>query len=377
MKNRIQHSTILIFFFLLTVSFFGCSKPQEGSFTNYIRESKVKGDLNFLASKELQGRETGELGAKVAGAFLASQMLGMNLSPLTDGDKAEPFEKYYQHFQIVGASSEEISLSLRVRKSGKNYRARNGQDVFYFFNSPGDLQFRGEAVFAGYAIKAPEFNYDDLSGLDCRDKIVLAFYGEPLEKDTLTFFNGKHRTHYMMPDWKAEALAKLGAKALIMLPTAENETGYQRFLQRRTHDKRKKQFILKDEFAVPVIYLSADFARKLFGRDWKENFISEQNRLRTWLSDQGESVFHWEAALPTNGKWQVKIRVKNPETRECRNVIAVLPGREQTLKNEYILIGSHYDHEGIIEGKIYRGADDNASGDVANLNVARALSHLP
>lgn len=376
MKTRLYHSTIIALLLSVTISFLTCAKPKERLFFNYIQESKIKGDLNFLASRELKGRETGKPGGEVAGAFLAGQMLGMNLAPLTRSDSSDVLEKYYQHFQIVGASPEAISFTLRVRKGRKIFPAKSGKNAFYFFNSPGDLQFRGDAVFAGYAIRAPEYRYDDLSGLDCRDKIVVAFYGEPLENDTSMFFNGKHRTHYMMPGWKAEAVAALGAKALIMIPTPENEAGYQRFLQRKLRGKGGKQFILKDETAVPVIYLSADYAGKLFGQVWKEDFASAQKELRAWLSGKRETTYQWKPVIQAGGEWRLSLQVKNREIRECRNVIGVLPGSNPTLRNEYILIGSHYDHEGVINGKIYRGADDNASGDVANLNVARAFSHL-
>ena len=60
-------------------------------------------------------------------------------------------------------------------------------------------------------------------------------------------------------------------------------------------------------------------------------------------------------------------------TNTYKNVVAVIPGNDPSLKDEYIIIGAHYDHLGIRDDKIYNGADDNASGSAAVIEVARIL----
>ena len=62
-----------------------------------------------------------------------------------------------------------------------------------------------------------------------------------------------------------------------------------------------------------------------------------------------------------------------PGTDAYRDVVAVLEGNDPVLKNQYIVVGAHYDHLGIKKGKIYNGADDNASGSAAVIEIARAL----
>ena len=59
--------------------------------------------------------------------------------------------------------------------------------------------------------------------------------------------------------------------------------------------------------------------------------------------------------------------------KQYRNVVAVLEGNDPALKNQYIVVGAHYDHLGVKGGKIYNGADDNASGSAAVIEIARAL----
>jgi Zn-dependent M28 family amino/carboxypeptidase len=58
----------------------------------------------------------------------------------------------------------------------------------------------------------------------------------------------------------------------------------------------------------------------------------------------------------------------------ARNVIALLEGSDPKLKDEYVVISAHYDHVGVVQGRIYRGADDNASGTVGVLESARAFT---
>ena len=63
----------------------------------------------------------------------------------------------------------------------------------------------------------------------------------------------------------------------------------------------------------------------------------------------------------------------NTNGKDYKNVVAVLEGNDPELKNQYIVIGAHYDHLGVKKGQIYNGADDNASGSAAVIEIARAL----
>ncbi|MBO7617740.1 MAG: M20/M25/M40 family metallo-hydrolase [Bacteroidales bacterium] len=56
-----------------------------------------------------------------------------------------------------------------------------------------------------------------------------------------------------------------------------------------------------------------------------------------------------------------------------KNVIGIIPGNDPVLKDEYIIIGAHYDHLGVRDGQIYNGADDNASGTATIIEMARIL----
>lgn len=313
---------------------------------------------------------------QTAGAFLASRLLAASLIPLQFTDSTEVLENYYQYFDIVGMNPAEVQIHLSVTAAGKSLPFKRGEDYFYPFNSPRKITVNGEAVFAGYGIRAPEYQYDDLSGRELTGKVAVVFYGEPLETDTLPFFEGRHQTRYLLDEYKARALAQMGAKAILLVPTPENQQKYSRLLKRRSHQLHPKTFVLKDETGVPVIYLSAEARDRLMG-DWlRQNFPAEIQRLKKWLAEKSGRRFQWKGDRFPAVSIGLSLDYQGEEVRHCRNVLAVLPGKDERLRREYILIGSHYDHEGLVNGQIYRGADDNASGDAANLGVARAYARL-
>ncbi|MFZ0391118.1 MAG: M28 family peptidase [Calditrichia bacterium] len=337
--------------------------------------SLLKADVYFLASGELQGRETGLAGAQTAAVFLASRLYALQLKPFFEADKSSILTPYYQTFEMAGAVPSQVESSLTFHMREISIEARPQQDYFYFFNSPLPADLKGDVCFVGYGIQAPEFNYDDLSGRDCKGKIALAFYGEPQLSGDSLFFNGDHITHYSLPGWKTENLAKTGAKALILIPDPARVDYYDKFLQRQGRRSGETQFVLQNEKSLPVIYLSGEFAKKVFGRLYNGGDSPEQKRLQKWASGKSGN-FQWREDAAKNLQADLKIKLPQTEVRKGRNVLAVLPGSDPQLRDEYILGGTHFDHEGIKENRIYFGADDNASGVAANLNIARALAGL-
>jgi hypothetical protein len=276
----------------------------------------------------------------------------------------------------VGKSGSDIHSTLTIVEKDRQITATFGVDYSYYANSNFELEGEVDLTFAGYAIQAPEYRYNDFQDKDIVDKIVLAYYGEPLQNDSTIFFNGKHQTKYLMPDWKAKTVAEKGGKALVLIPTPENRKSYSRFLKRRSSQSSKKRFALAEENEVPVIYLSPDFSDKVFGNWIDQNFEVETKRLKSWLESGDKTQFGWIETYFEKQRWNFSLSYQKEEIRDCYNVIGVLPGKDSALKDEFILVGSHYDHEGITGEKLYYGADDNASGVSANLNVARAFSQL-
>jgi hypothetical protein len=372
--KRNASALLVIAFIGIQISFLWAADFPEFS---TITEKSVENAVRTLASDDMQGRDAGLPSGWKAGDYLLKQVTSMNLQSFFPDQEQDSPDKYVQKFEITGIFPGDMDNHLSVSTDSGMTSLAGGEDFFYFINSPQQPDVTADIIIAGYAIDAPLYQYNDFDNIDCRNKIVLAYYGEPLENDSLEFFNGPHQTSYLLPETKATEIANRGGKALILIPTPENQTKYDRFLSRKKSQVDKEQFMLSEESSVPVIYLSSEFANAWLGEWLPSNFAKEQEKLRNWLKEeqQHDAPFSWEGDL-SDKTAKLQIKYLNSEKRECRNILGFIPGQDPQLKDEYILVGSHYDHEGISDGQIYYGADDNASGVSANLNVARAFSQL-
>jgi hypothetical protein len=341
---------------------------------NLINQEEIQRDLYTFTGDIFQGRDAGLAGGHEAGDFILNRLKEYQLKPLLPSNDDINKNTYYQEFQIIGVAPENMSVSLSLQSAGNNYVELNNSEYSYFFNSPQKIDLESDIIFAGYGIEAPEYNYNDFSNIDIDGKVVLAFYGEPLEKDSLVFFNGSHQTKFYMVNWKAREVAKRGGRALILIPTPENSEKYNRSLQRKQKREATKAFILEDNDEVPVIYLSAEIYESWFGEWAQKHFQAESDRIRSLLpNDGGEAIFWKSTDFPVNNI-RLALDYKNEEIRDCRNILTMAPGTDNV--DEYILVGAHYDHEGIKDGQVLSGADDNASGCIANLYVAKSFSPL-
>lgn len=352
------------FCLLLIVSTIGyCQQLHELA---VISEDQIRTDLFELTSMKYAGREAGLEGGILAGNFIAQRLsqLGLQSSNRTFEQKL-----LFQNFQIVGIKPTDIKVKFTASINDSSITAANGVDFYYFFTTAKTLDFDGQMIFCGYSIDAPEYHYNDFSNVDISDKVVLAFYGEPLEKDTSVFFNGTHLTKYATEYWKAKTVAAKGGKALILMPSPDNKEMYERFLQRRLAEKDRLKFVLAEDLAVPVIYLSLQFSEKL----WKDLFqqFEQQNQLLR-KKVENRSNISWGPGVKIEEALSLTIDYQIEETRNCRNIVGYI--YSPVKSSDYLLIGAHYDHEGMQDGKLFPGADDNASGVVANLQAAGAFA---
>ena len=165
------------------------SGPDSGA-DELIHINSLKANMAFLSSDELEGREVGMNGEKVASQFIASELKKFGVTPYID--KSDYFQNFnlraihfsnQSNFSLVDENGEEI-LKFEY---GKNFV---GSTRYY-----DRLDTTAKLIFVGYGITADEYNYDDYKDLDVENKIVLIYPGEP-ESDDTTFFKGKESTTY-------------------------------------------------------------------------------------------------------------------------------------------------------------------------------------
>ncbi|MGH9660866.1 MAG: M20/M25/M40 family metallo-hydrolase, partial [Bryobacteraceae bacterium] len=258
---------------------------------------------------------------------------------------------------------------LVVERGGRRERYGHGTAGF----SGGTAEegtLRGEAVFCGYGIAARELGYDDFAGVDVRGRIVLVFDHEPQEDDPKSRFNGTGATRHSASRVKALEAQRRGALALLVAaePNRKHPSNAERRARIAGGEQRARriasQQIEGDALRIPVLTVSDALAQDLLAGEGK--------KLQAAIDREGA------LASKTLGA-AVEIRLLNRERRRgsTANVLAVLEGSDAALRSETIVFSAHHDHDGRADGGVFAGADDNGSGTVGVVELARAFARDP
>ncbi len=220
-----------------------------------------------------------------------------------------------------------------------------------------------ETVFAGYGISSSELKYNDYALSNAKDRVAIVFAGTPDGDNPHGQFVQAGQIRF-----KAAAARAAGARALLII-SDEQKLKDDR-LARLSYDNA-------GEAGIPVIVISQNLAAKLLGT--ADHPLAEYQKAadaRSATAELRSPSGHRTVSLEIN-----VVRSESPSF----NVVGILPGTDPKLKDEAIVIGAHYDHlgrggEGSLaprEGEIHHGADDNASGTAALLELARMLATKP
>lgn len=315
--------------------------------------ARLRYDVHYLAAPSLEGRRVGSPGAALAAAFIGERFASLGLQP-ADGDGL------FQDFTFIDAvrPGDDNDLAFRLPGDEPLPVARDSFQPLAFSASG---KASGEVVFAGYGIRARDLDYDDYAGLDVTDKVVLILRFSPDGDDPTSRFQP-----YMALRRKASDARAAGAAALLVATGPLGAT-----------DTAPVKFSFDASFAdagLPVMGISTELATALFaGQGFSLPELQERIHQRK------------EPASRPLGSVASVVTDVVQERATCRNVIGLLPGNDPGLAREFLVLGAHYDHLGFGgEGSgslvpdqrvIHPGADDNASGVAALLEIARRLTH--
>ncbi|UCE03114.1 MAG: M28 family peptidase [Candidatus Latescibacterota bacterium] len=323
---------------------------------------EIRGHVEYLASDELAGRETGEPGCHEAEEYIAERFHAWGLEPLPGGDDL------FVEFALRAGRFDKERSRATLHVGGRTYDGRLGREFRPFpFSGRGSVE--GEIVFAGYGITAPEHDYDDYAGLDVTGKVVLVLRYEPAIDDPTSPFDGERHSPHAWFETKARNAREHGAGAMLLV------TG-------PMHGDSDEDLSLQRGLALvapdPADASDADgFIAVQISQDWAATMVSSSD---FDLAELHEEV---EAGIPASDlrlrDAHVELEVMSGDGRSfvARNVVAFLPGSDPLLRDEWIVVGGHHDHIGQRAGRgdrIFNGADDNASGTSLVLALARAYT---
>jgi len=331
--------------------------------------------LTFISAEELEGRDTPSKGQAIARRYIQSLYQTWGIVPL--GDPAGSGRSYEQRVPLVIRTySPGTSLELVSPPTTQKYAS--DRDFSFVMGADFAGTIDGPVVFAGYGVSAPDLGYDDFAGIDVRNKIVLVAAGRPGGKRPDSPFNSRDNwARFEGRRTPAENCARLlaakGAAALIVaddsLDRFVSPHGYKRGAQIMSSSNQVfcPALSVVDPM-VPTFWVSMRIAEAAF-RAAPKSFAETVGKI-----DQGLKP----ASFDLSGL-RVRITLEmEQKISACGNLLGLIEGSDPELRKEYVVIGAHLDHVGMNkDGYVFPGADDDGSGSVGVLQIAKALAVNP
>jgi Zn-dependent M28 family amino/carboxypeptidase len=318
-----------------------------------VSAERIAAHVRFLASEKLQGRRTATRGADEAANYIAEQFRSAGLKPAAQG--------FFQPFTFVAGVRLGDKNSFQAKTSSGTRALKAGEDYMPLAFSSSEPA-AGPLLFAGYGITAPELQYDSYGGAAAAGKVVMIVRGSP-DGDNPHGRFGEYTAPGLEIQKKTLRAREKGATGVIFV------SGEQSFKEDRLSRLRHDLNFL--DAGIPSVVVTRQVADSLLASAGTTLADAEK---RAASSPQPLAVENTSVEFRTD---VVKINGNGV------NVAGVLEGSDPRLASQYVVIGAHYDHLGLggpeslaqrPEGDIHHGADDNASGTSALIELARVLA---
>jgi hypothetical protein len=324
---------------------------------------RIRADVEFLASDNLEGRDTGSRGHAIAADYVASQFRAIGLEP--GGEKGGWFQQV-PFRRASHAQPPKLTLTL----GGKPIALEQGKDVGLRPSATvKSRKLSAGFVFVGFGLKDRRYGFDDYRGLDVKGKIVIALAGTPagIPSDIDAHLNSS----------KDLIAAQQGAIGFVEVSRNDGSPG--RFDPVRRGGRPLVDWVDADGRAgsTPaglqlLLSLSQDIAAQLF-----EGAPKSLSAIRSEVKAKGHPRGFALApvlSVESESKWE---DFTSPE------VVGLLKGSDPSLAAQHVVLMGHLDHLGMKpdakpgEDAIYNGALDNAAGVATMLEAARQFAAQP
>ncbi len=338
----------------------GASGGEEVTGQSLIEGSGLSAHIEILASDEFQGRMPFTTGEEKTVGYLVQEFENMGLKPGNNG-------QFTQEVPLVEINSVPGGPA-NIQGNGQQLELTYLDDFVGLTRQVTDevTVEESELIFAGYGIVAPEYQWDDYQGLDVEGKTVVVMVNDPgYGTEDSEFFKGNTMTYYGRWTYKYEEAARQGAAGILIVHD-DGPAGYPWAVVRAGWSGPNQYLLAEDNNSSRCKvegWITQDIALRLLEMAGQPAEIMQQ---------ASDSSF---TAVPLNLTFNVNL--KNTINRDqSRNVVAMVEGSARP--DEYIIYSAHWDHLGIGEpvngDSIYNGAEDNASGVAALLEIAQAFA---
>ena len=327
-----------------------------------ISANQIKDYLTFIASDEMEGRDTPSRGLDTTAKFLALNLARWGFKPA--GDAGSFLQRIDLRRDRADNGQTKVEINGRTLTAGTDYLPAGGSG-----NVSGQIVFAG----SGWFLKSKEI--DAYKGIDPSGKIAVVFgtpNAPPRGVSRADF--GKQGEEFMNPNDYARSKGVVG---LIYVPDFQYLANWQRNRQRimERGSTVVAKFQTQSTSPLPSIVISPETANSLFAGE-------QQSAAGIFNASYGNDSAVLPAPFLMNQSKKITMSVaSNTEIVPTQNVVAVWEGSDPVLKDEYVALGAHYDHVGMCapigNDTICNGADDDGSGTTALLSMAEALAKAP
>lgn len=315
-----------------------------------VKVETIKVITNALAADDMQGRGTMQPGGDKAASYISDRFSKLGLKPL--GNKNS-------YLQSINFKEQEFSPETTFKLDDETFKI--GTDYAVSPPYSGDKSESGDLVFIAYGMVTSTPRRNDFSGVEIRHKMVVLMDGPPKNVAKKAWKDAE-----MWPNI-LRTLAQLGAAGVIYVSPGREEHPHSELID---YYSRRNVSLTSDRdwpsFVPPHVTVSDQTAEKLFASSGvsfaQARAMAENNDFKAFK-------------LKKRAKIVVRFKKKSGTSN---NVVGMLEGSDQKLKEEAIVFSAHYDAYGIAEGnKIYHGAADNAIGVAEMIAIAEAMIHSP
>ncbi len=333
MKKAIIVYTVLFTAFVVNA--------QNATGLSEINKEDLIKNVRILSSADFDGRLPGSEGYNKAAKFAADNFYELGLKFAGD-------EQYFQYLNVE-YNKIDTPVVFKTIVEGKTVDYKLGKD-FVLRGFTGSNNFTLPVVFCGYGISRPDLHYDDYEGINVKNKIVMVFKQNPKWKND----DKDWGTNY--PREKSIVAKNHGAKGILFL-SLPNDEKPQPLIGSVMHGEGEQPI------DFPQLHISLEAANTLLS---KTGFT---------ISDCQTKIDEKKKPLSMNltTKAQIEVHASYEKNVRTMNVVAMINGKDEKLQEEYVIIGAHLDHVGSQAGLLFPGANDNASGSAAVLEIAEAF----
>lgn len=362
---------IIISFLLLLCSLQVYAQDPALEGLKAINRDVLNAQLGFLASDWMEGRRTGERGEKIASDYIASMLRLYGVRPFGDrlnsinltGSPEFDERSYFQNFNIISRSRGGEAVLKIIEKNGQSSKATDLENnIDFIINAVSSAGTEAGVIFAGYGIRNSRLRIDELAGLNIKGKFIMRISSMPenlqISNDEFNLARREFESY----------IVKEGAAGIVEIypyfqtnPDADTDFSPSEHIPQPQGTGTSYSLPWNETWGGLIrINITMSTANKLITTTGRriEEYISKPEQRQLPDFQPGED-------LSINLRTSIERRVLN-----VRNVVGIIEGKNT---NEFVVLGAHYDHMGSNNGYIWNGADDNGSGTVGIMSIAKAI----